>query len=185
MNVVFYDATPITELRDVPLALAWKAGAAAYRFRSGYVDVPVTKWGDVFDWLAERRRGSVKSVQFWGHGNAGSAFIGDDQLSRARFGKLGVERASSRAGGGLGLDATFWFRTCNTAEGARGRLFMRMLSSALGCRVAAHTQKIPDLLGFQPGCVYCQESELEQDGYRWSRGELSIHALSGQLPRRW
>lgn len=178
-HVIFYDASRVHSHKQLGLTAAWWAGAQLYRMRSNYAVVPVVTWRGLWQWLADAPLGSVDSAQFWGHGSAGDAFIGEESLADDKA-KHWCD-ACERNGGGLRSGATFWFRTCDTGQ---DRSMLRRMAQNLEGRVVAHTERIPDLLGFQRGAVYVRYNPLRMRTEE-SKRKHTVHMFSGRLPAVW
>lgn len=124
------------------LTASWQVGARLYsalgRFDAFF---GVSSWQEAFDWLARHdSQEPIREVQYWGHGNWGSARVSGELLSMETIPHhADALRALADR---MGPESLFWFRTCETFGRAVGHDFARAWSDRLGCRVAGHTYVI-------------------------------------------
>lgn len=133
MRLVIYDATRKPSLLDE----SWGAGAFSMWFRERTEGMlGALSWEEVFTWLDIRvlKHGLIKEVQFWGHGTPGEAYINGEKITEAIKKALWVKRFTD--------DGLWWFRTCSTFNGEKGKSFAKDFSSWISCKIAGHTHKI-------------------------------------------
>lgn len=149
MHLLVYDATGRGPWYQTGLTASWRAGATLYRKVYGVDAVyAATSWEDAFAWLCSVEPGArISSVQYWGHGFFGRAYVGADVLDERAFavdhprhGDLVAFRQRLSGEGAL-----LWFRTCSTFGAPRGLAFAARTATFLGCRAAGHTHVIGPL----------------------------------------
>ena len=166
-NVLIYDANE----HKGPADNAWRFWAKINALRANKkIDliVPIYSWGDghkVIKAMAnyEKMHKNVKYpavIQYWGHGAPGKVTCGSDDNAVKLLDEFYpyVDAAT-----------VFWFRTCETFQGKKGKDFARLASSRLHCFVAGYTHKI---WLWQSGLHVVAGSAL--DGYPrtdWDDGE--------------
>ena len=96
--------------------------------------IAATTWAQVARELAAVS--DLYEVQFWGHGAPGVACIGSDYLSCDTLFRPEWQALRGKFKG----NGVWWFRTCSTFSGDRGRAFAAAFGDLLGIRVAGHTQ---------------------------------------------
>jgi len=135
MRLVIFDATRKSSL----LEEGWGIGSFSMWFR-GRTDgmLGALSWKEAFDWLEQRvedNNGPLKEIEFWGHGSSGEAYINGQKLTEY----INTNPISYNI---MCKDGLFWFRTCSTFHGDKGKEFAKTFSNLIGCTVAAHTHKI-------------------------------------------
>lgn len=131
--LVVYDATRKPSLLDE----SWGAGAFSMWLRGRTTGMlGATSWEEIFRWLEIRseKHGKILEVQFWGHGRPGDAVVNSKSMKDV-IGHPGWAKLMCSEG-------LWWFRTCSTFRGEKGKKLAKDLSSLLGCRVAGHTHAI-------------------------------------------
>lgn len=132
--------------RGLPgLSSAWRAGATLYR-GLGRLDVcaGVSEWGQALDWIIDHEpEQPIAEIQFWGHGNWGTAKIAGNPLDiRALASGHEHHRRLCAIRDRLAPGALWWFRTCETFGADRGHDFAKRWTEFFGCRAAGHTYVI-------------------------------------------
>ncbi len=185
MRIIFYDTTA------GGLSTVWRNGATLYQ-ALGQVDVvvPVDCWEDVLEFLKQLAPGTVKEIQFWGHGRVADPLMGSASISSylADFNSL-----RSR----LAVNCIVWFRCCNAFTGAHGKRFAEQAAAAFNRRVAAHTYIIGNGVGFQSGLQvlypgteprWSDREGLTPDGEKKTSGMFepnTVHALTFHVPAKY
>ena len=183
------------------LSHAWGAGRYLYR-ALGRIDASfgATSWPEALGWLATAHPGApIAEVQYWGHGNWGTARIAADTLDERSLSPghphhVGLAALARRLL--PGDDGLFWFRTCETFGTEKGQRFAALLARFLGCRVAGHTHVIgflqSGLCSLLPGQIPDWPAD---EGVRAGAGAAApglssslgaprtITCLSGRVPR--
>ena len=146
-RVIVYDDSKSDSLA-VPDSL-WQYGTTLLALDRATHILPVSTWDQLFrelDRIASEQ--NISEVQFWGHGSAGTAYIGGDALDIAYMqGSTAFQSFTARSpfmNNGTGL---IWFRTCSTLAGDKGQRFARTLSAYFqhqSVRIAGHTSLISD-----------------------------------------
>ncbi len=183
------------------LSHAWGAGRHLYR-ALGRIDASfgATSWPEALEWLATAHAGApLAEVQYWGHGNWGTARIAADVLDERSLAPghphhAGLEALRRRLL--PGDDGLFWFRTCETFGTEKGQRFAVALACFLGCRVAGHTHVIgflqSGLHSLLPGEApdWPADEGVRPDAGAAARGRSSslrapgtITCLHGRVPR--
>lgn len=148
MHLVVYDATGHGAARVQPfLTASWRIGTGLYKHhpqRAARVDdvYGATSWEDALAWLCSvRPRERIDSVQYWGHGFYGRAYVGSDILDVDALspGAARHDDLLALRGRVAGEQSLFWFRTCSTFATERGQQFARAWTRFFGCRAAGHT----------------------------------------------
>ncbi len=200
MRLLIYDRTCVSGPGGFGLSTAWRAGESLYR-GLGRLDGArgVASWDEALGWLGEARE-PIAEVQYWGHGNWGSARVGSDVLDARALRPLHpLRRRLDAVRERLLPGALVWLRTCETFGAARGIDFARRLSDHLGARVAGHTFIIgfhqSGLHGLTPGAVpdwsaaegLAEGTPDEPRRARWSSpfGPRTITCLAGRVPEGW
>lgn len=202
VRLLVFDGTP--KAGEKALRSAWSVGATLYRSLD-WVDESfgATSWTEALAWLGSvRGDAAISEVQFWGHGNWGSASIAGDALSESSFSRghahrEGLTRLAQRMA--KATSPLLWFRTCETFGAQRGQRFAECCASELKARVAGHTFIIgawqSGLHGLAPGAKpYWSASEglVAGDAERpvraaWSslNAPNTVHFMNHQVPERW
>lgn len=178
MRAVIYDATdtsPNPELKD-----AWRTAARLYKALGRFDRIlGAASWGHAISWL--HGLGRVDEVQYWGHGSPGRVWLQGHALD--------VERLE-----GIDVRGLFWFRTCASFAGPLGHQFAHEATSALGCRVAAHTRNIglwqSGLVSLTPGerPHWSVKDGLDDEGKPRGSAPWAPHTVScleSRIPRGW
>ena len=185
-----FDATRKTD----PLTATWRVGGPLYR-GLGWLDAHrgAESWRDGLAWVAahepDRR---IAEIQFWGHGNWGSARIGDDVLdARALAASHELRPLLAAIRDRMSPESVWWFRTCETFGTAKGQAFARAWSRFFGTRVAGFTH----IIGPWQSGLHVLEPGAEPDwpadeGVRdgkplWSKPGLpnTVSCFTGRLPK--
>ena len=129
------------------LSHAWAAGGVLYRALHRLDDWRgVSSWAEGLDWLLTRAANrELAEIQFWGHGEWGCAFIGEERLELAALQPGHPLHDRLRSLRSLLLpqgQSLWWFRTCETFGTKVGQDFAREWTRFLGCRAAGHTHVI-------------------------------------------
>ena len=85
---------------------------------------------------------TIASLQFWGHGSPGSAFMGsEDTLDKAMVAPGGEEHqlAAQVAQRMHPQHGHVWFRCCSAFQGQRGQDFAKAAAATFGVPVVGHT----------------------------------------------
>ena len=85
---------------------------------------------------------TIASLQFWGHGSPGSAFMGsEDTLDKATVAPGGEEHqlAAQVAQRMHPQHGHVWFRCCSAFQGQRGQDFAKAAAATFGVPVVGHT----------------------------------------------
>jgi hypothetical protein len=161
--------------------------------------IGVESWSEAFAWLAARPD-PISEIQYWGHGNWGTARVGDDVLdATALVATHPSHRALESLRERLAPDALLWFRTCETFGARAGVELAPRLADFLGARVAGHTHVIgfhqSGLHGLAPGMMpdWSPEEGLAEgtpDAPRRARSSRpwaprTITCLTGRVPPAW
>jgi hypothetical protein len=186
MRVAIYDKNPGVGFNQAFLALTWKIGCFLHKL-FGKLDAyhAATSWEDAFSWL-EQQPGTLSSIQYWGHGSPGTAWLAGKSVDRSYFKKL-VGKVTSRS--------VLWFRTCSTFQGSAGYDFSKYLVDTLQCTAAAHTR----IIGLWQGGLHTRKpnelpswpiSEGELPKSFWTtlglkRGNNTIFCLRASIPKGW
>ena len=202
LRLLIYDRTQ--KRGERALRGAWATGARVYR-ALGRVDAfhGAESWADALAWLSSFRADEpVASVQFWGHGKWGAAFIGSDTLTHESLSTshaLACPMTGLRARMLPGGASLFWFRTCETIGARAGQEFALRLSDRLGARVAGHTYVIAALQsglhGLRPGekpawdareGISKGTAEAPAEA-KWSAADAphTIHFMNNDVPEEW
>jgi hypothetical protein len=197
-RVIVYDRTCVrTRGRLSPI---WATGSRLYR-AVGKTDaiVGVASWNEAFAWLAARPD-PISEIQYWGHGNWGTARVDADVLDASALMPAHPSyRALEAVRERLAPDALLWFRTCETFGARIGVDFAARLADFLGARVAGHTYVIgfhqSGLHGLAPGM---QPDWSAEEGLAEGTAEAPVRAkgsrpwaprtitcLTGQVPAAW
>ncbi|MCX4242204.1 hypothetical protein [Paraliomyxa miuraensis] len=183
------------------LSHAWWAGAHLYR-SLGRLDAyrGVDSWDEALEWLASvDPTRPLAEVQYWGHGNWGSARVRKQRLDRSALEpkhSLHARLAAVRDRMLPDARGLWWFRTCETFGARPGQRFASELADFLGARVAGHTFIIGHIQSglhtLAPGQrPYWDEDEGLREGSpevplraRWSRWKApnTITCLRGTIP---
>ncbi len=183
------------------LSHAWWTGGQLYG-RLGRLDAwrGVSSWAEALAWIAQVAPDrQIASVQYWGHGKWGCAYIGRDCFDATALAPnhplhRDLEQIRERL---VGPDALWWFRTCETFGAVPGQNFAQRLTDFLGCRTAGHTYIIAGwqsgLHSLAPGMTptWSVHEGLERgcpetpEAAQWSRRSEpnTIHCLSGKIPQ--
>ncbi len=202
VRLLVFDGTP--KAGEKALRSAWSVGADLYR-SLGWVDESfgAKSWTEALAWLASVRGDvAIREVQFWGHGNWGTARIAEDVLSENSFSRghahrEGLSRLAQRMA--KATAPLLWFRTCETFGAQRGQRFAERCASELNARVAGHTFIIgalqSGLHGLAPGAKpswSASEGLVAGDAERplsaaWSslKAPNTIHFMNHEVPERW
>ena len=178
----------------------WILGGLLYR-ALGRLDhfQGVRSWTEGLRWLAEIEPGrDIAEIQFWGHGNWGSALLNDKVLDETVLSPHHpLHRLLRAVRSRLGPASLWWFRSCQTFGARKGHSFASSFASFLGCRVAGHTFVIgpwqSGLHSIEPGekPYWPLEEGLPLDGSperpakgRWSSPfrPHTITCLAGRIP---
>ncbi len=147
-----------------PAAFWWRNAARVW---AGSFDIVAECYSpeDVYQYLASRLSDGLEHAQLWGHGFPGHPLIGGKPLD--------VQRPEwGRARG-----ASFWFRSCNVAQGVRGRQFMAGLAQ-WGISPVAHLSKV--------GGVFLSQSYLvgvRAGAKPWWSPDVAVDGSAPWLPR--
>lgn len=204
LKVMIYDDT---DLRKAPedikpdqfgLTASWLLGGLFYRWFAWLTKTKgVSSWDEAFEYLLNLKLKSgqlIWEIQFWGHGQAGRAFIDGDPFQEkdlepgGRYHEKMLELSAR-----LDPKGHIWFRTCSTAHGVKGKMFMELLAKMAGCTVAAHTFIIgvwqSGLHTVEPGeaASWPVKEGVAQGEALWShkRAPNTISFLHGFIPRGW
>jgi hypothetical protein len=165
INVIVYDKTnvPPPGARTVgdrvktafntheSLTFWWKVGSfldQAVAFAD--YTAGAASWDEAFDGVLEavdresRKTGkpaTIASLQFWGHGSPGTAFMGGDDLGKVSVAPGGEEHplAAKVAERMHPRQGHVWFRCCSAFQGQRGHDFARRAATTFRVPVVGHT----------------------------------------------
>ena len=147
LRLMLYDRTCRGRGPLPGLSHAWSAGGILYgALRRIDAWHGVSSWAEGLDWLVEKSANRrIAEVQFWGHGEWGCAFIGEEKIDvrslvpgHEHHAHLLALKARLVPDG----QALWWFRTCETFGTRAGQDFARAWTRFLGCRAASHTYVI-------------------------------------------
>jgi len=176
------------------LVLIWRIGAWLYA-ALGRIDewYGATSWSDALSWLASHRPTEpLEEIQFWGHGEAGMARIGESELDVSM---LHPTHRDHRALVGVRLrlkpETLWWFRTCSTYGSAEGHEFAHAFTDFLGCRTAGHTFIIGPLQsglhslspGQKPGWPVDEGTREGKPAWSKLGAPNTITFLGGKVPK--
>lgn len=144
-NFYIYDET---EKRD-ELLLAWKAGAALHDAKHlgyGQFSAGAKNWNEAFakikKYFNENDCDCIGSIEFVGHGSAGAPAINGVALDLDSTDK-GIQWYKTWFPKKWCDDAAgVWFRSCEVAQGATGKEFMKKATEFFGSKVSGHTHYI-------------------------------------------
>jgi hypothetical protein len=186
MRVAIYDKNPGAGFQQWFLAFSWRIGCFLHKLFGKLDDYHgASSWEDAFQWLA-LQNGPLTSVQFWGHGSPGTAWLAGKSVDRSFFKTLT---------GKMAPDGVFWFRTCSTFHGQAGYDFSKYLTTTLGCTAAGHTRTIGVLQsglhtrkpGEEPRWPLAEadiaSAFLLSIGWQW--GNNTIFCLRATIPDGW
>lgn len=201
LSLMIYDRT-CTRTGRLPVGLShsWVWGGRLYG-ALGRFDAwkGVASWEEGLGWLAQQDA-PIRSIQYWGHGNWGTARVADDRLDvrslqpgHAHRRHLDAIRERLVPGDG------WWFRTCDTLGAARGHDFARRWTDFFGTPVSGHTFIIgawqSGLHRLSPGAApHWSDTEGLSAGTAdtprastWSRPGRpnTIHCLQSAIPVGW
>lgn len=147
MRLIIYDNNPGSGISNWFLRLVWMLYAHVQK-AIGNCDVVIgaNSWREALEQVGKFTY--IRSLQYWGHGSDGTAWLAGEWLSVERLIPLAKNFAP---------DAYVWFRTCYTFNKPVGRLFALRLAEVLDCTVAGHT-KVIGLL--QPGFQRLEPGEI-------------------------
>jgi hypothetical protein len=186
MRVAIYDKNPGYGLWQHFLALTWRIGCCIH-WVFGKLDAyyGASSWDDAFKWL-ESRPGMLTSVQYWGHGSPGTAWLAGKPIDVTQFKRIQHKVVPA---------TVLWFRTCSTFQGESGHTVSKYLTNLLGCTVAAHTR----IIGVFQGGLHTRRpgeepswpvtegefpnSKLAQLGLKW--GNNTVLCLAARIPKGW
>jgi hypothetical protein len=171
---------------DKFLRLTWAVGCWLQK-AFGAVDeyYAAESWADALNWLA-RKDTTYESIQYWGHGSAGTVWLASQPSVVDSFAVL-IPRVRT--------DTLIWFRTCSTFQGASGQNFSGALANLLKCTVAGHTRIIGVLQGGlhtrrpgEPALWPLGEAEFPPSlfadlGLKW--GNNTVTCLATKVPPGW
>jgi hypothetical protein len=147
IRLMIYDATCSGVGLRPGLADAWRWGGRLYRML-GRFDAwcGVSSWAEAFDWLAAiNRERPIGEIQFWGHGQWGGLWVGEELLTAEYLADdhwmhdklVAVKRRLIS-----GDRALWWFRSCDTFGTSIGHEFAVGWSRFFECQAAGHTHTI-------------------------------------------
>ncbi len=204
INVVIYDdsgypapdspADPDEEFsadRLRELSFWWKQGGSLYTaLQFADVVVGAANWTEALNEViraVDRKGGGaiIGSLQFWGHGAPGSAFMGNDGLRSSDFDgvpKPGradllplIHDIRSRMHPKHG---SVWFRSCAPFQGEKGKMFASRAAQQFGATAVGHTFNIhvwqSGTHGVEPGAWPEWENDLGVRDRGRHKGELQI-----------
>jgi len=181
------------------LTFWWKLGSLIDQVR-GFADysVPAATWDEAFRGIKEAvaaeadktgEPATIASLQFWGHGSPGAAYMGSASGGVLRASTLntgGQFHTAAREVAGLmhPKEGHVWFRCCMPFQGASGQAFATAAASAFQAPVVGHTFTIHALQSgtrvLQPG----QRPDWDEDEGIHKRGKRKGQdVLSGPLSR--
>jgi hypothetical protein len=198
-----YDRTERGRGPLLGLSHVWGAGSSLYR-GTGKLDhtFGAASWEEALAWLGSVAPGQeVAEVQFWGHGNWGSARVHGEKLDEAALDRGhrhhdALLRVRDRLSG---PEALWWFRTCETFGADPGQRFAARFADLLGCKVAGHTYIIAfwqsGLHLLEPGAVphwstregLAQGTPAAPERALWSgrRQPCTVTCLTSAVPPSW
>jgi len=151
MKIVIYDNTDLVKGYDLikqiegneiflpSLSYAWRIGARLFRM-SNAVDASmgVSSWHDAFKYIGDMaKKYEIEEIQFWGHGSPGRVWIHNSWLNVHNY---ETYKLINDLRGILGKNKPrWWFRTCSTFAGMKGKKFARTFSKLFDCEVVGHT----------------------------------------------
>jgi hypothetical protein len=188
MRVTIYDKKPGSGVSNSFLALFWAIGAAIQRFAGTTDEVfGAISWDEALAWLAAKPDGALSSIQYWGHGSPGTAYLAEQPLPLNKFIATVKPKVTP-----LSL---VWWRVCSSFQGAQGYAFSKRLADELSCTIAGHTREIGPMQGglhtrkpmTKPSWPIT-EAELPKSwltGIGWARGNNTIFCLTDKIPDGW
>jgi len=188
MRVTIYDKKPGPGITNSFLAISWAIGAALQKF-AGTADETygALSWDDALSWLAAKPAGTLISIQYWGHGSPGTAYLAGQPLPLNKF----IATVKSK----VTPLSLVWWRVCSSFQGAQGYTFSKRLADELNCVIAGFTRVIGPMQGglhtrkpnTEPSWPVT-ESELPKS---WltdaglARGNNTIFCLTDKIPDGW
>lgn len=186
MRVAVFDKNPGVGLSQWGLALSWRIGCFLHKLFGKLDDYhAATSWEDAFAWLESRQK-PLLSIQYWGHGSPGTAWLAQKRLDQTQFKRLVTKVVP---------ETILWFRTCSTFQGKAGYDISHYLTTLLNCTVAAHTR----IIGVFQGGLHTRkpnqepswpldegefkDSKLAGMGLKW--GPNTIICLRASVPKGW
>jgi hypothetical protein len=198
-RVLLYDRTCREIAGWLGLSAVWRVGGWWFRARGRFDRMlGIASWTEGLHALADLDPARpLDEVQYWGHGNWGSARAGNERLSveslRAEHPHrplLEQVRRRHRDDGGT----VWWFRTCETLGREAGHRFARSFATEMNATVAGHTFIIAwaqsGLHCLAPGQEpdWSSQEGLRSDGRaQWSRfrGPRTIPFWRQEIPNAW
>lgn len=194
LDIVIYDSS---DWAGEQLRWSWVAGGKFYKMFGGVEHCAgFDSWQKALEWVESvEPEKKINSLQFWGHGTPGRVWVNGDFLSARSVMPTSahyplLQKLKSR----LTADSLVWFRSCNVFTGHEGHLFATIMTSMLGCNVAAHTYIVgPWQSGLhvaEPGKAPhwpIEEGIADDGGYKWSLpwSPNTVFCLTGKIPEGW
>jgi hypothetical protein len=195
VRAIVYDKTCVWKRRH--LSPIWASGARLYK-RLGRTDAVqgVANWDEALTWLGTQRE-QIDEIQYWGHGQWGRAFVGEDVLDVSAFDKRRSQLEAIRER--MAPDALLWFRTCETFGTNAGLDFAQGLADFFGRRVAGHTF----IIAFHQSGLHALEPGARPDWspteglakgtgenpvsakWSWPWHPHTVTALDDEIPAEW
>lgn len=163
-----YDKTSNEALK----AFWWTAAKVRLDFN---YDIGAKSWDDAFKQLGQIAKiHNIWWVEFWGHGNSGKAFIGNEELTLEKAKRLMSRyniNSSCFSRGYVDYTPLFWFRTCSTAKGYTGKRFIEGIAKYLDINVYGHSKDI----GMTHGGICCSNG-----GNKWRSNIGSVSCVASR-----
>jgi hypothetical protein len=162
VNVVVLDKTqtppPPTFPKDKPKVIAtlnkldprgltfwWRAGGALdYMLGKCDVVVQADGWECALKGICEaarKRKSKIGSLQFWGHGSDGAAYMAGEALNSDSFKSTGKHIALLHDVRGLmhPKEGSVWYRVCQAFRSAKGKTFAKTTADFFKVPAVGHT----------------------------------------------
>lgn len=193
LDIMFYDSS---DWAGEELRFSWITGGKFYKlFRSVEHHDGFDSWIKALNWInSVEPDKKINSLQFWGHGSPGRVWINGEYLSARSVLASSEHRAHlNNLKNRLTKDSLVWFRSCNVFSGKEGKLFAKVMATALDCKIASHTFIVgpwqSGLHSISPGQEpYWGDEEGMKDGEKlWSMpwSPNTIFCLTGKVPKGW
>jgi len=188
MKVTFYDNKPGKGFLQWLLKTSWLVGCWLQKL-FGAVDeyYGIESLEEMRDILKSKGK-TCSSIQYWGHGSAGTIWIAEMPHFDYQFFWLAAY---------VNPDTVVWFRVCSLFHGKLGERFSRTLADHLGCTIAGHTRIIGLFQGglhtrkpFTEGSWSLEEGS-EQNRLSWLRDDFrfwnknTVLCLRTTVPKGW
>ena len=188
MRVTIYDKKPGAGISQWFLSFFWAIGARIQKLTRSTDEIhSATSWEDALAWLAAKPDGTLSSIQYWGHGSPGAAYLAGQPLPLNKFIATVKAKVTSAS--------LVWWRVCSSFQGTQGYSFSKRLADELNCTIAGHTR----IIGPMQGGLHTRKPKTEPSwpvteaelpktwlsGIGWARGNNTIFCLTNKIPDGW